>query len=117
MSGAIYRQLLHITIDPLLSVPITTHSPTGCDFNTCFSDTWALDLTAVNPEWFQLLDTSNTSDPYPDARFTVAGGVYPGSSQLWLSMGEGLAGRKLSDTWILQINDTEEELTGMTGLT
>lgn len=44
----------------------------------------------------------------PEARYTVAGGVYPGSEQLWLSMGVNQVGKKLSDTWVLEINATED---------
>lgn len=84
----------------------------GCDFDTCFSDTWAMDLSAALPQWFLLVNSTISPLPIPEARFTAAGGVYPGSDQLWLSMGESISGRKLSDTWVLQINETEGSLTG-----
>lgn len=82
---------------------------TGCDFEECFSDAWYLDTSAVTPQWKLLI---NSTEGVPEARFTVAGGVYPGSDQLWLSMGETAFRRKLSDTWILQINSTDGGITG-----
>ncbi len=69
-------------------------------------------MSASNPEWTQLIDSTNTSLPFPEARFTVAGGVYPGSDQLWISMGDNISGRKLSDTWILQVNTSGSSLSG-----
>lgn len=71
----------------------------------------------MTPQWFNLIQPaagSNTSDdvPIPEARLTAAGGVYPGSNQLWLSMGEGQSGRKLSDTWVLQVNNTDDSIAG-----
>lgn len=90
----------------------------GCDRDICFSDAWAMDLSADTPEWSILIDpSSNSSGPIPEARFTVAGGVYPGSDQLWLCMGETKAGLKLSDTWILQISNTDEGISGQPLLT
>lgn len=82
----------------------------GCDFNTCFSDTWALNLVENSPEWQLLLDpenrTENETEPFPEGRFTTAGGVYPGESELWLSMGNSNSGRRLSDTWVFELNFT-----------
>ena len=66
-----------------------------------------------NPsDWMILINSSNYSEPIPTARFTRAGGVYPGEEQLWISMGESESGRKLSDTWILEVNLTD----GISGL-
>ena len=51
-----------------------------------------------------IVNTTSLSTPYPEARFSTAGGIYPGRNELWLSMGETNSGRKLSDTWILRVN-------------
>lgn len=80
--------------------------------DTCFNDAWAIDLSQASPQWFQLIDPSNYSGPIPEARFSTAGGVFPGEDQLWLSMGEGVSGRKLSDTWVLQISSVEDSIAG-----
>ena len=80
------------------------HTHTGCDQRQCFSDTWALNLDTG--EWILLINTSAVTFPYPEARFTTAGGIYPGQNELWLSMGETSNGRRLSDTWILRLNLT-----------
>ncbi len=51
--------------------------------------------------------SNSSSDPIPEARYSRAGGVYPGQDQFWLSMGQTDYGKKLSDTWILQLNFTD----------
>jgi len=86
---------------------------TGCDLEVCFDDTWAIDVTSDDPVWMELTDlSSGGSGGLPEARFTVAGGVYPGSDWLWLSMGETISGRRLSDTWTLQLNLTDDSISG-----
>ena len=79
-----------------------THTHTGCDQSECLSDTWAFNFDTN--QWLMIVNTSALTSPYPQARFTTAGGVYPGQNELWLSMGETNGGRKLSDTWILRLN-------------
>ena len=59
-----------------------------------------------------LVNASQTTLPVPQARFTVAGGIYPGTNELWLSMGETVAGRKLSDTWVMEININGSQISG-----
>ena len=59
-------------------------------------------------EWLLVNTSTSVTFPYPEARFTTAGGVFPGQNLLWLSMGETSNGRKLSDTWILRVNFVRE---------
>lgn len=68
-----------------------------------------MDLSVASPDWTLLV---HTVGPIPDARFTVAGGIYQGTSHLWMSMGETVLGRKLSDTWVLELN-TNGDISGM----
>jgi len=84
----------------------------GCNLTTCFADTWALDLD-TRSQWVELINAPQAVLPLPKARFTVAGGIYPGTQQLWLSMGEDVTGRKLSDTWILEVDIEGSQLSGM----
>jgi len=76
----------------------------GCDNATCFDDTWAFDSDTNS--WILLVNSS--AQIAPRARTTTAGGVFPGQSELWLSMGENKAQfkRKFSDTWILRVDTT-----------
>ncbi len=84
--------------------------PLGCNNEECFSDTWALD--SATDTWSLLVNS--TTQTAPRARFTSAGGVYPGGSDLWLSMGQNIASlsRKFSDTWVLRVNTSAAQLTG-----
>ncbi len=63
-------------------------------------------------EWILVINGSTSDLPVPRGRFTGAGGIYPGTSHLWLSMGETTSGRKLSDTWVLDVNVTENNIAG-----
>ena len=90
-----------------LSVYLCVPLPQGCGESECFSDTWAYSF--VENQW-QRVNISSGETP-PQARLNAAGGVYPGSNLLWLSMGRsGQEGRQLSDTWVLNISITD--LTG-----
>jgi len=83
---------------------IITH---GCGESECFSDTWAYSF--LGNQW-ERVNISSGETP-PQARLNAAGGVYPGSNLLWLSMGRsGQEGRQLSDTWVLNVSITD--LTG-----
>ena len=93
---------LSLPPSPPTPLPPHTRTHTGCDQTQCFSDTWALNLDTN--EWLLLVNTSSVTFPYPQARFTTAGGIYPGQNTLWLSMGETSSGRKLSDTWIFRVS-------------
>ena len=73
-----------------------------------------MDLSLDTPDWFLLVNSTGYPDPLPRARLTVAGGVFPGADQFWLSMGEEASGRKLSDTWVLEINRTDDGIAGQT---
>lgn len=61
--------------------------------------------------WSLLVNAS--SQPVPRARTTSAGGTYPGQTELWLSMGENKFGRKFSDTWVLNVNTSGPQLSGI----
>ena len=54
--------------------------------------------------WMILINSSSLANQLPEARFTTAGGVYPGRNELWMSMGETTTGKKLSDTWVLRFS-------------
>ena len=82
---------------------------TGCGDETCYADTWAFDTN--NAIWSLLVNASSQS--VPRGRTTSAGGIYPGQNELWLSMGENTFGRKFSDTWVLNVNTSGPELSGM----
>ena len=66
-----------------------------------YDDTWYFDFTTE--QWNQLENVTNA----PRARYSAAGGVYPGSGVLWMSMGWGEGKRRLSDTWILNITSSK----------
>lgn len=52
-------------------------------------------------------DMFNDTGAKPSARSLAAGGVYPGSDKLWVSMGSDAGGKKLSDTWVFNANSGE----------
>lgn len=65
--------------------------------------TWYFDFAMET--WSEM--SINTTEDTPRVRLEAAGGVYPGSDLLWLSMGQGDGDRKLSDTWVLNISSGE----------
>lgn len=72
-----------------------------------YDDTWALDMMEL--EWV-LVNVSGSAE-VPEGRYNAAGGVY--GNVLWLSMGKNENNRILSDTWVLNVNKTEDnELVG-----
>ena len=68
-----------------------------------------MNLSDSSPDWVLL---SKISGPTPEARSTEAGGIFPGSNQLWISMGESVVGRKFSDTWVLEL-ETADGISGV----
>ena len=52
-----------------------------------------------------MADNETLGDYFPSARRNTAGGIYPGTTLLWLSMGVSEDGRRrFSDTWVLNIS-------------
>ena len=78
----------------------------GRDASAVLSDMWWFDL--ANELWHPATDFVNVTGPVPSARFMAAGGVYPGSDVLWLSMGQDASGRKLSDSWTFNASSGED---------
>ncbi len=79
------------------TLPCPSLLPPGRGDSEYLDSTWYFNF--ATEEWSELNVTGDT----PRARSEAAGGVYPGSGLLWLSMGQGSGGRKLSDTWVLNI--------------
>ena len=67
-----------------------------------YDDTWALDMSIM--EWSVVNITQGVE--VPEARFDAAGGVW--GNRLWLSMGRTKGKRTLSDTWILNLNASDD---------
>lgn len=75
----------------------------GRDEDDVYDDTWALNMGTM--EWV-LVNVSGNAE-VPEGRYDAAGGVY--GNTLWLSMGKNEDERILSDTWVLNVNKTEDE--------
>ena len=105
-----YNCVSFIHSNVIIPFPANCSFTAGCDNETCFSDTWALDTSTDT--WSLLVNSS--AQLTPRGRATTAGGVYPGESDLWLSMGENKASfrRKFSDTWVLHVNTSGAQLFG-----
>ena len=84
--------MMNTTSVPIQSVNVS--SVNGSDLMTNVSNITEL-----------MADNETLGDYFPSARRNTAGGIYPGTTLLWLSMGVSEdRRRRFSDTWVLNIS-------------
>ena len=103
-----------VNVTPPMDVDAETDEMPTMMMNTTSVSIQSVNISSVNESDLMtnmtnitelMADNETLGDYFPSARRNMAGGIYPGTTLLWLSMGVSEdRRRRFSDTWVLNIS-------------